>query len=51
MPSSARRAVVSLTFFLATCAIGGTFLNSKVSAQSAGDESTLRDNLHQFKDV
>ncbi len=51
MPSSARRTVVSLTFFLATCAVGGTFLNSKVSAQSAGDESTLRDNLHQFTDV
>ncbi len=51
MPMPARRAIVSLTVFLATCAVGGTLLNTRVSAQSASDESTLRDNLHQFTDV
>lgn len=51
MPSRSRRAIVSLTFFLATCAVGGTFINSRVNAQTASDESTLRDSLRQFTDA
>jgi carboxyl-terminal processing protease len=51
MPSRTRRAALSLTAFLATCAVGGQFLNTRVNAQTASDESSLRDNLHQFTDV
>ena len=51
MPSRTRRAALSLTAFLATCAVAGQFLNVRVNAQSANDESTLRDSLHQFTDV
>ena len=51
MPSRLRRATVSLAFFLGTCAIAGTLLNGRVNAQTASDESTLRDSLHQFTDV
>src|ERR1035437_2497195 len=46
-----RRALLSVTLFLATCAALGSFVNQKVAAQSASDESTLRDSLHQFTDV
>lgn len=46
-----RRALLSVTLFLATCAGIGSLVNQKVAAQSASDESTLRDSLHQFTDV
>ncbi|ADV81430.1 S41 family peptidase [Terriglobus saanensis] len=45
------RAVLSLTLFLSTCAVVGSLMNQKVSAQAATEESTLRDSLHQFTDV
>ncbi len=51
MPSRARRTAVSLTAFALTCAIAGGLVNSRVNAQAASDESTLRDSLHQFTDV
>lgn len=51
MPSRTRRAALSLTAFLATCAVGGQFLNLRVNAQTASNESSLRDSLHQFTDV
>ncbi len=51
MAPRTRRAFVSATLFLATCAIAGSFINQKVSAQSATDESTLRDSLHSFTNV
>jgi carboxyl-terminal processing protease len=46
-----RRALFSVTLFLATCALIGSLVNQKVSAQSSSDESTLRDSLHEFTDV
>jgi carboxyl-terminal processing protease len=51
MAPRTRRAFFSATLFLATCAIAGSFINQKVAAQSASDESTLRDSLHSFTNV
>ena len=51
MVNRTRRALFSATLFLATCAIAGSLYSSKVSAQSASQESTLRDSLHSFTDV
>ena len=51
MPTRTRRATVSLTLFLGTCAVAGALLNGRVNAQSATDETTVRDSLHQFTDV
>ena len=51
MPTRTRRAIVSLSLFFGTCALGGSFLNGRVNAQQASDETTVRDSLHQFTDV
>ena len=51
MAPRTRRALFSVTIFLATCALLGSFISNKVAAQSATDESTLRDSLHQFTGV
>jgi carboxyl-terminal processing protease len=51
MAPRTRRALFSVTLLLASCALIGSFVNQKVSAQSASDESTLRDSLHEFTDV
>ena len=51
MAPRTRRALFSVTLFLASCALAGSFISNKVAAQSASDESTLRDSLHQFTDV
>jgi carboxyl-terminal processing protease len=51
MAPRTRRALLSVTIFLATCAAAGSFINQKVAAQTATDESTLRDSLHQFTNV
>ena len=51
MASRTRRALFSLTLFLATCAVLGSLISQKVAAQSASDESTLRDSLHEFTNV
>jgi carboxyl-terminal processing protease len=51
MAPRTRRALFSVTIFLATCAVLGSFISEKVAAQSASDESTLRDSLHEFTDV
>jgi len=51
MASRTRRALFSVTLFLATCAVLGSLIGQKVAAQSATDESTLRDSLHEFTDV
>ncbi|MGH9597461.1 MAG: S41 family peptidase [Edaphobacter sp.] len=51
MAPRSRRVLFFATVFLATCALIGTFINQKVAAQSAGDESTLRDSLHTFTNV
>ncbi|GGA63803.1 hypothetical protein GCM10011507_14240 [Edaphobacter acidisoli] len=51
MHSHTRRALFSVTVFLATCALLGSLINRNVAAQSATDESTLRDDLHDFTNV
>jgi carboxyl-terminal processing protease len=51
MAPRTRRALFSASLFLATCAILGSVINQKVAAQSASDESTLRDSLHSFTNV
>jgi carboxyl-terminal processing protease len=51
MASRTRRALFSVTIFLASCAVLGSLINEKVAAQASTDESTLRDSLHQFTDV
>ena len=51
MAPRTRRALFSASLFLATCAILGSLINQKVAAQSATDESTLRDSLHTFTNV
>jgi carboxyl-terminal processing protease len=51
MAPRTRRALFSVTVFLATCGVLGSVISQKVAAQSASDESTLRDSLHQFTNV
>ena len=51
MAPRTRRALFSVSVFLATCGVLGSFINEKVAAQSANDESVLRDNLHTFTNV
>ncbi len=51
MPPRTRRALFSVTIFLATCGILGSVISEKVAAQSATDESTLRDSLRSFTSV
>ena len=51
MPSRSRRAVLSLSLFLASSAVVGSLVNKRVNAQTATEESTLRDSLHRFTDV
>jgi carboxyl-terminal processing protease len=51
MASSTRRALFSATLFLSACALTGSLLGGRVAAQSATDESTLRDSMKSFTDV
>ncbi len=51
MAPHTRRALFCVTLFLATCAVLGSVISHKVSAQSASDESTLRDVLRSFTNV
>jgi carboxyl-terminal processing protease len=51
MTPRARRATFSLVLFFSVCAIVGTLLQGRVGAQSAVDESQLRDNLKEFTNV
>ena len=51
MAPRSRRALLSATLFFATCAIVGSLISQKVAAQSASDESTLRDSLKSFTNV
>ena len=51
MSSRTRRVLLSVTIFLGTCAVLGSFISQKVAAQSASDESSLRDSYHAFTDV
>ncbi|HEV2645066.1 MAG TPA: S41 family peptidase [Acidobacteriaceae bacterium] len=51
MAPRTRRSFVVATLFLASCAVAGSLIDQKVAAQSATDESTLRDSLHEFTNV
>lgn len=51
MNTSTRRALFSATVFLSVCGVAGSVLGSKVAAQSATDESNLRDSMRSFTDV
>jgi carboxyl-terminal processing protease len=51
MTPRARRAIFAVSFFFAICALAGTFVESRVGAQSSQDESQLRDSLKSFADV
>jgi len=49
--SATRRALFSAAIFLAVCGVTGSILGGRVAAQSASDESTLRDSMKSFTDV
>jgi carboxyl-terminal processing protease len=51
MASPTRRALFTATLFLAACGLTGSLLGGRVAAQSATDESTLRDSMKSFTDV
>jgi carboxyl-terminal processing protease len=51
MTPRARRALFSIVLFFAVCAIAGSVLQRRVGAQSASDESQLRDSLKSFSNV
>ena len=49
--SRTRRALFSAAIFLAACGVTGSIIGGHVAAQSATDESSLRDSMKQFTDV
>jgi carboxyl-terminal processing protease len=51
MAPRTRRAFFSVTVFLATCGVLGSVYSQKVAAQSASDESSLRDSLKSFTSI
>ncbi len=51
MSPRARRALFTVVLFFAVCAVVGTLLQRRVGAQSAEDESQLRDSLKSFTNV
>jgi carboxyl-terminal processing protease len=51
MTPRTRRALFSLALFFSVCALVGTLLQGRVGAQSAQDESQLRDSLKEFTNV
>ncbi|MGA2890533.1 MAG: S41 family peptidase [Terracidiphilus sp.] len=51
MTPRARRALFAVVLFFAVCACVGSILQRKVGAQSASDESQLRDSLKSFTNV
>ena len=51
MTPRARRAFFTVVLFFTVCAVVGSLLQRKVGAQSATDESQLRDKLKSFTDV
>jgi len=51
MTPRARRAVFTVVLFFAVCAVVGSVLQRRVGAQSASDESQLRDSMKSFADV
>lgn len=51
MVSRTRRALLSATAFLAVSGVTGSLISSRVAAQSATDESALRDSMKSFTEV
>ncbi len=51
MAPTTRRALLSATVFLAVCGVAGSVIGGKVAAQSASEESNLRDSMRSFTDV
>ncbi len=51
MSHRARRALFTVVLFFAVCAVVGTLLQRRVGAQSAEDQSQLRDSLKAFTNV
>jgi carboxyl-terminal processing protease len=51
MISRTRRALFSAAIFLTACGVTGSIIGGRVAAQSASDESALRDSMKQFTDV
>ena len=51
MTSRTRRSLFLVVVFLVSCGIAGAFLDRNVGAQTASDQSTLRDSLKQFTNV
>ena len=51
MTPRARRALFTVVLFFAVCAVVGSVLQRRVGAQTATDESQLRDSLKSFTDV
>jgi carboxyl-terminal processing protease len=51
MTPRARRALFAVVLFFAVCAVAGSVLQSRVGAQSAADESQLRDSIKTFTSV
>ena len=51
MVQSTRRALFTATIFLAACGLTGSLIGGRVAAQSATDESQMRDSMKQFADV
>ncbi len=51
MNSRTRRALFSAAIFLAACGVTGSIIGGRVAAQSASDETTLRDSMKNFTDV
>jgi carboxyl-terminal processing protease len=51
MPNRTRRALFMAIVFLAACGVTGSLIGGRVAAQSASDESTLRDSMKSFTDA
>jgi carboxyl-terminal processing protease len=51
MAPRTRRALFSVTLVLASCAVLGSFVSKRVAAQSASDESAVRDSIRSFTNV
>jgi carboxyl-terminal processing protease len=51
MAPRTRRALASVTVFLATCGVLGAVIGPKVAAQSDNDESAVRDSMKSFSSV
>src|ERR1700735_3109446 len=51
MTPRARRALFTVVLFFSVCAVVGSLMQRRVGAQSAQDESQLRDNLKSFTNV